>query len=197
MEAWAGVGYESFCGAWAVIFKETDLRGAYLIDLEERADDRGSFARVFCEREFEAHGLPTRFPQSNLSRNRKAGTLRGMHYNLSAFAEAKVVRAQTGAIHDVIVDLRPGSATYLRSLGVELSAATARALFVPAGFAHGFLTLVDDTDVHYQMGDFYQPDAARGFRWNDPAFSLSWPRPVAVIAERDATYPDFDPRGLT
>jgi dTDP-4-dehydrorhamnose 3,5-epimerase len=197
MEAWAGVGYESFCGAWAVIFKETDLRGAYLIDLEERADDRGSFARVFCEREFEAHGLPTRFPQSNLSRNRKAGTLRGMHYNLSAFAEAKVVRAQTGAIHDVIVDLRPGSATYLRSLGVELSAATARALFVPAGFAHGFLTLVDDTDVHYQMGEFYQPDAARGFRWNDPAFSLAWPRPVAVIAERDANYPDFDPRGLT
>jgi dTDP-4-dehydrorhamnose 3,5-epimerase len=183
-------------GARAVIFKETDLRGAYLIELEERADERGSFARVFCEREFEAHGLPTRFPQSNLSRNRKAGTLRGMHYNLLPFAEAKLVRVQTGAVHDVIVDLRPGSATYLHSIGVELSAATGRALFVPGGFAHGFITLLDDTDVHYQMGEFYRADAARGFRWNDPAFSLSWPRPVAVIAERDANYPDFDPRGL-
>jgi dTDP-4-dehydrorhamnose 3,5-epimerase len=196
MEASPGVGYGCFFGARAVIFKETDLRGAFLIDLEERGDDRGSFARVFCEREFEAHGLPTRFPQSNLSRNRKAGTLRGMHYNLAPFAEAKLVRAQSGAIHDVIVDLRPGSATYLRSVGVELSAATGRALFVPAGFAHGFITLADDTDVHYQMGEFYQADAARGFRWNDPAFSLSWPRPVTVIAERDANYPDFDPRGL-
>ena len=196
MEAGPRVGYECFCGAWAVIFKETDLRGAFVIELEERADERGSFARVFCEREFEAHGLPTRFPQSNLSRNRKAGTLRGMHYNHLPFAEAKLVRAQTGAIHDVIVDLRPGSTTYLQSLGVELSAGTGRALFVPAGFAHGFITLADDTDVHYQMGEFYQADAARGFRWNDPAFSISWPCPATVIAERDANYPDLDPRGL-
>jgi dTDP-4-dehydrorhamnose 3,5-epimerase len=174
-----------------VIFKETELSGAYLIELEQHADERGFFARVFCEREFAAHGLPTRFPQSNLSRNRRAGTLRGMHYNALPFAEAKVVRPESGAIYDVIVDLRPGSPTRMKSLGVELRASAATALFVPAGFAHGFLTLADDTDVHYQMSEFYRADAARGFRFDDPAFEIRWPRSVAVIAERDASYPDF------
>jgi dTDP-4-dehydrorhamnose 3,5-epimerase len=174
-----------------MIFTETRLAGAFLIELEERADERGSFARTFCEREFAEHGLPTRFPQSNVSRNRRAGTLRGMHFNAAPFAEAKVVRCATGAIHDVIVDLRPDSATRFQSVGVKLEACTGAALFVPAGFAHGFLTLADDTDVLYQMGAFYEADAARGFRWNDPAFALEWPRAVEIIAARDASYPDF------
>jgi dTDP-4-dehydrorhamnose 3,5-epimerase len=174
-----------------VIFQETSLAGAFVIELEEHRDVRGSFARTFCEREFAEHGLPTRFPQSNLSRNRLAGTLRGMHYNVSRFAEAKLVRVTSGAICDVIVDLRAGSPTRKQSVAVELSAESGRALFVPAGFAHGFITLADDSAVLYQMSEFYQADAARGFRWNDPQFELRWPRSPSVIAERDATYPDF------
>lgn len=174
-----------------MIFKETELSGAYLIELEERSDERGSFARTFCEREFGAHDLPTRFPQSNLSRNHLAGTVRGMHYQVAPYAEAKLVRPVTGAIYDVIVDLRRGSATLHQSFGVELKARTGTALFVPAGFAHGFITLVDDTDVSYQMSEFFNPEAARGFRWNDPAFAIRWPRALSVIAERDANYPDF------
>jgi dTDP-4-dehydrorhamnose 3,5-epimerase len=174
-----------------VIFHETPLAGAFRIELEQRADERGFFARSYCEREFAAHGLPTRFPQSNLSRNLKAGTLRGMHYNLPQFAEAKLVRPASGAIYDVIVDLRRGSPTRLQSYGAELRAERGSALFVPAGFAHGFITLADDTFVHYQMGEFFEPDAARGFRFDDPAFQLGWPRSPAVIAARDASYPDF------
>lgn len=175
-----------------MIFHETPLRGAYRIELEEHADERGSFARTFCEREFAAHGLPIRFPQSNLSRNRKAGTLRGMHYNLPAFAEAKLVRPMTGAIFDVIVDLRRDSPTRLQSFGAELLAERGSALFVPAGFAHGFITLADETSVHYQMGEFFKAEAARGFRYDDPAFGLVWPRSPSIIHSRDAQYPDFD-----
>lgn len=175
-----------------MIFKETPLAGAFVIELEERADERGSFARTFCEREFAAHGLPVRFPQSNLSRNRLAGTLRGMHYQLAPYAEAKLVRCTTGAIYDAIVDLRTGSPTRYQSFGVTLDARAGTALFVPAGFAHGFITLADDTQVSYQMGEFFNADAARGFRWNDPAFDLVWPREVTVIAQRDATYPNFE-----
>jgi dTDP-4-dehydrorhamnose 3,5-epimerase len=175
----------------AVIFKETQLAGAFVVELEERADERGSFARSFCEREFAAHGLPTRFPQCNLSRNRRAGTLRGMHFQVAPHAEAKLVRPETGAIYDVIVDLRPGSSTLYRSFGVTLEAARGSALFVPAGFAHGFLTLVDDTQVHYQMGEFFAPEAARGFRYDDPTFAIEWPREISVVAARDASYPDF------
>lgn len=174
-----------------MIFRETPLAGAFRIELEQRSDERGFFARSYCEREFAAHGLPTRFPQSNLSRNLKAGTLRGMHYNLPRFAEAKLVRPASGAIFDVIVDLRRGSPTRMQAYGAELRAEQGSALFVPAGFAHGFITLEDDTFVHYQMGEFFEPDAARGFRFDDPAFQLSWPRSPAVIAARDASYPDF------
>jgi dTDP-4-dehydrorhamnose 3,5-epimerase len=135
--------------------------------------------------------LPTHFPQSNLSRNRRAGTLRGMHFNVPPHAEAKLVRPAAGAIYDVIVDLREGSSTRYQSLGVELDAKAGTALFVPPGFAHGFITLRDDTDVLYQMGQFFVPDAATGFRYDDPFFGLEWPREVTVIAERDRTYPDF------
>jgi dTDP-4-dehydrorhamnose 3,5-epimerase len=176
-----------------VIFQETRLLGAFVVDLEPRSDERGFFARAYCEREFKDHGLPTWYPQCNLSRNRKAGTLRGMHYNAAPYGEAKLIRCATGAIYDVIVDFRAGSATYLEWIGVELTAREGRALFVPAGFAHGFVTLEDDTDVFYQMGDFYRPEAARGLRWNDPRLAIRWPREPTIVAERDATYPDYDP----
>jgi dTDP-4-dehydrorhamnose 3,5-epimerase len=175
-------------------FSETKLAGAYIIDLEPRVDDRGFFARTFCEREFAEHGLPTRFPQCNVSRNTRRGTLRGMHYNAAPHFESKLVRCGSGAIFDVIVDLRPESPTLLQWIGVELSARTGRALFVPERFAHGFLTLEDDSDVLYHMGAFFHAESARGARWNDPRFDIVWPSEPAVIAPRDATYPDFDPR---
>jgi dTDP-4-dehydrorhamnose 3,5-epimerase len=176
-----------------VIFQETKLSGAFIVDLEPRADERGFFARTYCEREFKEHGLPTWYPQCNLSRNRRAGTLRGMHYNAAPHGEAKLIRCATGAVYDVIVDMRAGSPTMLSWIGVELGAENGRALFVPAGFAHGFITLTDDTDVFYQMGDFYRPEAARGLRWNDPRLALRWPREPTMVAERDAAYPDYDP----
>lgn len=173
-------------------FSPTKLAQAVVVELEQHRDERGFFARTFCEREFEAQGLPTRFPQCNLSRNDRAGTLRGMHFNAPPHEEAKLVRCVRGAIYDVIIDLRPESPTYADWVGVELGADDGRALYVPAGFAHGFLTLADDTDVFYHMGALFQPDAARGLRCDDPAFAVRWPREVAVISERDATYPDFD-----
>jgi len=174
-------------------FTETGLAGAYIVDLTPRLDERGFFARTFCEREFAEHGLPVRFPQCNLSRNTRAGTLRGMHYNAAPHFESKLVRCGSGAIYDVIVDLRPGSPTRLRSFGVELSARSGRALFVPERFLHGFVTLENDTDVLYHMGAFYHPDAARGVRWNDPGLGIAWPVTPKVVAPRDAAYPDFDP----
>lgn len=176
-----------------MLFRTTPLKSAFVIDLERRSDERGFFARTFCEREFAAHGLPTHFPQCNVSHNVRAGTLRGMHFNTSAHREAKLVRCVSGAIYDVIVDMRDGSATRFASFGVELSAENAGALFVPEGFAHGFVTLTDDVDVFYHMGEFFHAEAARGFRWNDPTFAIRWPRIPVVISERDATYPDFNP----
>jgi dTDP-4-dehydrorhamnose 3,5-epimerase len=171
-------------------FEPTPVDGAWVIELEPHDDDRGSFARTYCDDEFAAHRLPTHFPQCNLSRNTRAGTMRGMHYNVAARAEAKLVRCVRGAVHDVIVDLRRGSPTRGRWFGVELTADDGRALFVPKGFAHGFLTLADQTDVYYHMSEMFSPDAARGFRWDDPAFGIHWPAPPSVISERDATYPD-------
>jgi dTDP-4-dehydrorhamnose 3,5-epimerase len=172
-------------------FTELVLPGAFLIELEPHADERGFFARSFCEEEFAAHGLVTRFPQNNLSRNKRAGTLRGMHYAVAPSVETKVVRCATGAIHDVIIDLREGSPTYARWVAAELTAQNGRALYIPAGFAHGFLTLADDTDVVYQMGDVFRPQTARGFRWNDPRFAVAWPQAPVMISTRDASYPDF------
>jgi dTDP-4-dehydrorhamnose 3,5-epimerase len=175
-----------------VRFLELALPGSFLVHLEPHEDERGFFARAYCEREFAAHGLPTRFPQCNLSRNRSRGTLRGMHYQAAPHREAKLVRCVTGAIHDVIVDLRPQSPTRGRWVGVDLTARGGEALYVPPGFGHGFLTLEDETDVFYQMGEFFVAEAARGFRWNDPAFAISWPFAPAVMSERDRSYPDFD-----
>lgn len=174
-----------------MIFQETNLKNAYLIELQRREDERGFFARTWCQQEFEEHGLNPRLVQCNLSFNKKKGTLRGMHYQAAPYEEAKLVRCTCGAIYDVIVDLRPNSATFKHYFGVTLSAAACNMLYIPEGFAHGFLTLEDNTEVFYQMSEFYAPDYARGFRWNDPAFGIEWPAPVQVISERDATYPDF------
>jgi dTDP-4-dehydrorhamnose 3,5-epimerase len=178
-------------------FETTPLDGAWVVELEPKVDDRGFFARSFCAREYAEHGLPTTFPQSNLSRNTTAGTLRGMHFNTSAHEESKVVRCTQGAIHDVIIDLRATSPSYRAWFAIELTATSGRALFVPEGFAHGFLTLVEHTDVEYQMGGFYVAESARGVRWNDPAFGVIWPRDPTVISPRDASYPDFDPAVLS
>jgi dTDP-4-dehydrorhamnose 3,5-epimerase len=176
-----------------VIFEPVGLGDACLVDLEPHLDERGFFARSFCERELAERGLPSRFPQCNLSRNTRVGTLRGMHFQDGPVSEAKIVRAVRGAVYDVIVDIRPESATFARWYGVELSAETGKALFVPGGFAHGFVTLADATDVFYHMSEFFRPEGARGFRWNDPRFGIRWPRLPSVISDRDATYPDFAP----
>ena len=174
-----------------MIFQPTGLAGAYVIAIERLSDGRGFFARSFCAREFEDHGLNPSMAQCNISYNRHAGTLRGMHFQASPFEEAKLVRCTRGAIHDVIIDLRPGSPTFMRHVGVLLTPEERNMLYVPEGFAHGFLTLEDHTEVFYQMSEFYVPGAARGFRWDDPAFAIDWPASVSVISERDAAYPDF------
>jgi dTDP-4-dehydrorhamnose 3,5-epimerase len=174
-----------------MIFTETDLKGAFLIDLAPHADRRGFFARSWCQKEFAERGLNPAVVQCNISYNAKKGTLRGMHLQEDPFMEAKLVRCTRGSLFDVIIDLRRGSPTYLRWFGVTLTAKNRWALYVPEGFAHGFLTLEDETEVFYQMSEFYAPECARGYRWNDPVFGIEWPIPVSVIAEKDALLPDF------
>ena len=175
-----------------MIFRPTALPGAWLVELERHVDERGSFARAFCEDEFAAHRLPTRFPQANLSGNTGAGTLRGLHFNREPDGEAKLVRCVRGSLFDAIVDLRDGSPTRWQWFGVNLSAANGLALFVPAGFAHGFLTTAPDTDVYYLMSDVFRAEAARGIRWDDPAIGIDWPFQPTTISERDAAYPSID-----
>jgi dTDP-4-dehydrorhamnose 3,5-epimerase len=174
-----------------MIFEETALPGAFLIYPERVEDERGFFARSFDRVAFEEHGLVTDIVQCNISFNRKVGTLRGMHYQVSPFQEDKVVRCTKGAMHDVIVDLRRDSPGHLRHVAVHLTEDNRTMLYVPKGFAHGFLTLVDDTEVSYQMSAPFSPDHARGVRWNDPKLGVSWPAPVSVISERDQTFPDY------
>jgi dTDP-4-dehydrorhamnose 3,5-epimerase len=174
-----------------VIFTEMKLPGAFEIELERHADDRGFFARTWCARELADHGLRTTLAQCSISFNARRGTLRGMHWQAAPYEEAKLVRCTSGSIYDVIIDLRPTSPTYTQHVGVELTAARGEMLYIPEGFAHGFLTLEPATEVFYQMSEFYTPEAARGVRYDDPAFGIVWPAPVAVINERDATYPDF------
>lgn len=176
-----------------MIFHETPLVGARLIDLEKRGDDRGFFARMFCETEFGNAGLETRFVQMNNSLSSKAGTLRGMHYQLTPSAEVKVVRCVRGALWDAIIDLRPDSPTFKKWFGAELSAENRTMMYVPRGFAHAILTLTDDTEAIYLVSDTYAPDCERGVRWNDPAFGVEWPRQPTEISEKDAAWPDFDP----
>ncbi len=172
-------------------FTETPLQGAFLIDLERHQDSRGFFARSFCRREFEAHGLDPEIAQRNLSFNEKAGTLRGMHFQKAPASEAKLVRCLRGRILDVIVDLRPESRTYRRHFAVELSDETLRALFIPKSFAHGFQSLVDQTLVEYQMSESYAPALGSGFRYDENAFAITWPLPVTVISEQDLAWPAF------
>ncbi|MGH2500468.1 MAG: dTDP-4-dehydrorhamnose 3,5-epimerase [Candidatus Limnocylindria bacterium] len=172
-------------------FRETALRGAFVVELEPRVDARGFFARAFCAEEFAAHGLRTSVAQSNIAFNHRRGTVRGMHYQLPPSAEAKLVRCTRGAVHDVIVDLRPGSATYGRHVAAVLSADDRRALYVPELFAHGYQTLVDDAEVFYQASEFYAPAAERGFRYDDAALGIAWPLPVSEISAKDAAWPAF------
>lgn len=176
-----------------MIFTALTLPGAHLIDLEPHEDERGFFARTWDRREFEAHGLNPRIEQCSVSFNRRRGTLRGMHYQAAPAKEAKLVRCTAGAIYDVIIDLRPGSATFTRWEAVELTGSNRRMLYVPEGFAHGFLTLADDTEIFYQISVAHRADLGRGVRWNDPAFGIVWPEPVTVISARDASFPDFTP----
>jgi dTDP-4-dehydrorhamnose 3,5-epimerase len=174
-----------------LIFTETRLAGAFVIELERHSDQRGFFARTYCQQEFEAHGLNTQVVQCNVSFNKRKGTLRGMHYQAAPFAEAKLVRCTSGSIYDVIIDLRPGSATFKQYCAVELSAENRRMLYIPEDFAHGFQTLQDDTEVFYQMAERYSAEHARGVRWNDPAFGIAWPDGERIIIDRDRNYPDF------
>jgi dTDP-4-dehydrorhamnose 3,5-epimerase len=176
----------------SVIFKEASLQGAYIIQVEPVEDERGSFARTFCREEFETRRLNPAVAQCNVSQNRMKGTLRGMHYQIAPHAEAKLVTCIAGSIYDVIIDLRPDSITYCQWIAVELSARYPRnLLYIPEGFAHGFQTLEDDTEVSYQMSHAYVPEAARGVRWDDPAFSIRWPNGPRTISARDRGYPDF------
>lgn len=167
----------------------TSLAGAFVIEVERHVDDRGWFGRTFCRRELEAHGLIGTVAQCNVSVSDRRGTLRGLHYQVAPHQEAKLVRCTRGAIHDVIVDLRVGSPTYLQSYAVELTADAYSALYVPAEFAHGFLTLGDDVEVLYQMSAEYEPTAGRGLRWDDPVLGIAWPASPVVVSDRDASFP--------
>ena len=170
-------------------FREVPLRDAVIIEPDPASDGRGLFARLFDAEAFSAHGLPTIFVQTSTSHNRSRGTLRGMHFQADPFAESKLVRCTAGALFDVIVDIRRGSTSFGRWHGIELSAQNRLAMFVPAGFAHGFLTLTDDTEVFYQMTQAYVPEATRGFAWDDPTVGIAWPISPIVMSERDRTLP--------
>jgi len=177
-----------------VIFTETKLKGVFIIEPRRFEDERGFFAQVMSEREFAAHGIGARFVENNISFNWKRGTLRGMHFQAAPHAQAKLVRCTAGAIYDVAIDLRPGSATHGQWVAAELTAENRTMLYVPEGFAHGYQTLADRTEVFYQVTDYYAPDSAGGVRWDDPAFRIVWPENERVtINERDRTYPDFRP----
>ena len=175
-----------------MIFTETKLEGAFILDLERRGDDRGFFARVFCRNEFESHGLNPFVAQANTSYSKDRGTLRGMHFQRAPHQEAKLVRCTRGALYDAIVDLRPDSPTFKQWIGVELTADNYRMLYVPEGFGHGFQTLVDDTEVTYLVSEFYTPHAEGGVRYNDPAFGIEWPGEVTVLSDKDRDWPDFE-----
>ena len=174
-----------------MIFRDTALKGAYLIEPEPIHDERGFFARTFCRREFESHGLNPNLVQCSLSYNANKGTLRGMHYQAPPHEEAKVIRCTSGAVYDVIVDLRRTSPTFRKWMGVELTAANRKMLYVPEGMAHGFITLTNDTEMFYQMSEFFDPACARGVRWNDPVFGIRWPETPHTVSGRDQGYPDF------
>lgn len=173
-------------------FLQTPLDGAYVVEIQPISDDRGFFSRLWCRQEFQEAGLHARFEQHSISFNRMRGTLRGMHFQLPPHEEVKIVRCSSGAIWDVILDLRPGSPTFCRWFAAELSADNRKSLYVPAGFAHGFQTLTDDAEVLYQISEPYHSDLARGVRWNDPAFGIEWPLPNPILSTRDREFEDFN-----
>lgn len=175
-----------------MIFRETKLEGVFEICVEPQADARGFFARTWCQAEFENKGLNPKLVQCSISFNARKGTLRGLHYQMPPYAETKLVRCTSGAIYDVVLDLRFQSPTFRQWVVVALTSEKRNMVYVPEGCAHGFLTLEDDTEVFYQMSQFYSPESARGVRWDDPAFGIAWPAKVEVISDRDRTYPDFE-----
>jgi dTDP-4-dehydrorhamnose 3,5-epimerase len=172
-----------------MIFQETILNGAFVVELDKKEDDRGFFARGFCAKEFAQHGLKSQVVQANISYSHLKGTIRGMHYQIAPATEAKFIRCIRGAIWDVIIDMRPESPTYLEHIGVELSAENRRAIYVPDMFAHGNQTLTDGAELFYLVGEYYTPGYERGIRYNDPAIAIRWPLPVTVISEKDANWP--------
>ena len=174
-------------------FHETEIPGAFVVELEPRRDERGSFVRTFCREEFGRHGLEVDFVQGNAGFSARAGTLRGLHYQLPPHEEAKTIRCTRGAAFDVVVDLRPGSPAYLRWFGVELRQGEPRLVYVPRGCAHGYLTLEDETEIVYQTSAFYAPEAERGVHYADPTIGIRWPAPIAVISDRDRAWPPLRP----
>lgn len=175
-----------------MIFKETRVKGAFMIEMEKRGDDRGFFARVFCRKEFEAQGIDIGVLQANIGFSQSHGTLRGLHYQVPPYAEAKLVRCTAGSLYDVILDLRPASPTFKQWLGVELTGENLTMLYVPEGCAHGYLTLADNTEIYYMVTQFYSPDAERGVRWNDTAFKIEWPLTKnLVISDKDRSWPNW------
>jgi dTDP-4-dehydrorhamnose 3,5-epimerase len=172
-------------------FTPLALAGAFLVEIEPHEDERGFFARTWCSREFADHGLVASLAQCSISRTLRRGALRGMHFQRAPHEEAKLVRCLRGAVYDVIIDLRPGSPSRGRWLGVELGGESYRAVYVPEGFAHGFQTLTEEAELLYQITNFYAPEASTGVRWNDPAFGIAWPLPVTTLSARDAAWPDF------
>jgi dTDP-4-dehydrorhamnose 3,5-epimerase len=180
-----------------MIFKETPLKGAFIVEMERIQDNRGFFSRAWCKREFEAQGLISCFVQNNITFTPQKGTLRGLHYQIAPHEEPKLVRCTHGAIYDVIVDLRPESPTYKQWFGVELSAENRKMIYIPGEFAHGYQILTDDTEVFYQVGAFYAPEYERGMRWDDPVFMIEWPiTPPSVLSEKDKRWPDYVPEDL-
>ena len=175
-----------------MIFHQTDLMGVMEVRLDPRTDERGFFARSWCQDEFKVHGLDSALVQCNISFNKRKGTLRGMHYQIAPFEESKLVRCTSGAIYDVVLDLRRQSPTFKNWVAITLTAQSRNAVYVPEGCAHGFVTLEDCTEVFYQMSQFYSAASARGVRWDDPAFRIEWPEQVEVLSERDRTYTDFE-----
>ena len=177
----------------SMTFAETKLKGAFVVEMQKLEDERGFFARSWCEREFREHGLDYRLVQCNVSFNKRKGTLRGMHYQVPPFAESKLVRCTRGALFDVMLDLRPDSDTFLQWTAVELTDGNGKMAFVPKGFGHGFQTLEENTEISYHMSEFYAPESARGVRWNDPLFNITWPGGELTITDRDNQYPDSHP----
>ena len=171
-----------------MIFSKTMLVGVYIIDMEQIEDERGFFARSWCEKEFSLHEINSKFVQCNISFNKKMGTLRGMHYQAAPFEEAKLIRCIKGSVYDVVIDIQPNSPSFMKWFGVRLSADSYKLIYIPKGFAHGFITLEDNTELFYQMSEFYHPESANGIMWDDPKININWPEINKIISKKDLSY---------